>query len=295
MLADPISLALFLKVVESKSISKGAIASHIVLSAASRRITQLEKQFDAQLLHRLKGGVVPTLAGEALAQHARRVLGALGQLSAEMSDFASGSKGRVRLYANSSIMQQSLPELLASFRDAKPDIEVDIREAGSASIIRAVQERAADVGIVTSGIPLEGLDSETLCPDPLCVVVPTDHPLKGPSVHFSELVGYSFVGLDGSAALMQLLADAAADSGHVLNVSVQVRSFESVCRMIQAGIGIGVVPEGAVKVFQHSLSLRLIRLNESWARRTMLICTKKEALSLPARMLVKHLVGSPLR
>ena len=80
MRPDPASLALFVRIAETRSITKAAQACHIALAAASRRMTQLEDQFNVQLLYRTARGVDLTPAGVALLQHARIVLSQMDEM-----------------------------------------------------------------------------------------------------------------------------------------------------------------------------------------------------------------------
>ena len=102
MRPDLTSLALFLRIAESRSITKAAQASHIALAAASRRIAQLEHQYGVQLLFRTARGVELTPAGSALLFHARQVMSQVDTMRAELSDYTKQGKGLVRMQANAS-------------------------------------------------------------------------------------------------------------------------------------------------------------------------------------------------
>ena len=138
MRPDLSSLALFIRVAETKSITKAAAASHIALAAASRRIAQLEDQFGVELLRRSARGVDLTAAGEALLYHARQMMDQVDQMRAEISDYTMGAKGLVRMQANASALAQYLPEDLASFSTAHPAIKVSLGEERSSAIVAAL-------------------------------------------------------------------------------------------------------------------------------------------------------------
>ena len=122
MLPDLVSLALFLRAVESNSLSKAAEQSHIALAAASRRIAMLEYRYGVQLLYRSSQGVEPTPAGRALAMHARTMIEQAEKLRSDLSDYAKGVKGHIRIKANTSAITQFLPKDLAAFSAAYPDV-----------------------------------------------------------------------------------------------------------------------------------------------------------------------------
>ena len=96
MRLDFFSLHLFADVVDTQSINRGARQNHIAVSAASKRITDLEDLFQTKLLHRHARGVRPTDAGEMLHRRVKATMGDLELLMVEMSQFAQGVRGRVR-------------------------------------------------------------------------------------------------------------------------------------------------------------------------------------------------------
>ncbi len=290
MLPDLTSIALFLRAVKLHSLSRAAAESHMSVSAASRRLSLLEHHFQVSLLDRSPNGVVPTAAGEALAQHAAQVLKAVDVMQTDLSDYAHGAIGRVRLQANTSAMSQDLPSHLADWARLHPKIKLEIREVRSRAIIQAVREGLCDVGVVTALAPSDDLRFETYCTDRLCLIVPQHHPLRARHVQFADLIGYDFVGLDNSSAISQTLGDAAAAAGAPLRLRVQVQSFEAVCRLIAAGQGIGVLPAGAVKAFHKDAALRFIDLDDDWADRQMYVCVRSGQIPAPSARLVDHLI-----
>ena len=124
MLPDIDSLALFVRAAELRSLTKAADATHIGLAAASRRIALLEHRFKTALLERSPKGVELTPAGVALLVHAKALLLQINQMQAEMNDHAAGRKGSLRLLANTSAMTETLPDDLASFVAANPDVRL---------------------------------------------------------------------------------------------------------------------------------------------------------------------------
>lgn len=293
MLPDMVSLALFLRAVDARSLSKAAEQSHIALAAASRRVALLEARYKVQLLYRSSQGVESTPAGRALAAHARQMIQQAERLNADLFDYAKGLKGHIRLHANTSAITQFLPADLASFAQSCPDVKIELEERRSGEIVQALVDGQADIGIVMAGTALEGLAHFDYRRDRLVAVVPEGHELTAPSIPFSELVMHPLVALDASAAMMRLLAEAASDSGHPLQLRVQVRSFEAVCKLVQAGMGIGVLPEAAALVFAPAMGLRLIRLTDPWADRRMMVCVRHlDGLNAVARALVDRLVAA---
>jgi DNA-binding transcriptional LysR family regulator len=293
MRPDITSLALFIRVAELKRITKAANASHIALAAASRRIAQLEDQLGVHLLFRSARGVELTPAGTALLQHARDMMARLDSMRVELSDYAKGGKGLVRVQANASALAQYLPADLATFFTAHPLIKLSLEEERSSAIVEALHAGATDVGIVMEGAESSGLQMFDYRTDVLCAVVPKKHPLRGRKVAFAELLDQDFVGLENNTVISQLMLAEAHAREVPLKLRVEVKSFDVVARMIQAGLGIGVLPEAAATAFAGPMSLRLLALTDAWAQRKMFVAVRQYAsLAAPARLLVDHLVPS---
>lgn len=291
MRPDFASLALFIRIAETRSITKGAQSSHIALAAASRRVAQLEDQFGVQLLYRTASGVELAPAGHALLFHARRLMAQVDEMSAELSDYSKGAKGLVRVQANTSALAQFLPEDLAAFAAAHPAVKLSLAEERSSAIVEAVHAGTTDVGIVMEGTPTDGLQCFAYRSDRLVAVLPRKHRLRGARLAFEKLLDFDVVGLESNTMISKLLASRAAEAGKPLRLRVQVKSFDVVARLIQAGLGIGVLPETAARSFAGPMGLRLVPLTDAWAARRILLCVRQYAtLPVVARQLVDHLV-----
>lgn len=293
MLPDIDSLALFVRAAELRSLSKAAEASHIGVAAASRRIALLEHRFKTPLLDRSPRGVELTAAGVSLLVHAKALLVQLNDMNAEMSDHAAGRKGVLRLLANTSAMTETLPEDLASFGQANPDIRLVIQERWSGDILRSLLAGEADIGIVIDGARTEGLEVFPYRNDRLAVIAPMDHPLaRDSNWSFSDVLEYDLVALEVGSSMMRLLTEQAIVLEKALRLRIQVRSFEAVCRMVQVGMGVGILPYEAAKVLAESMKLSVLPMNEPWAQRKVLVCVKKDRPAKPSlTLLINHLTA----
>ena len=128
MIIDPLSLKLFVIIVEEGTISAAAEREHIAASAVSKRISDLEDTLQTQLLRRTNKGVVPTMAGVTLLNLARGVLHDLNDIFLQIQEYSSGVRGRVRLWANISAINQFLPNELKSFLNEHPQVQVRLEE-----------------------------------------------------------------------------------------------------------------------------------------------------------------------
>jgi DNA-binding transcriptional LysR family regulator len=210
-----------------------------------------------------------------------------------MASYGSGVKGLVRVLATVSSIAESLPDDVAGFlREPKNrDIRVDIEERSSRDVIRGLREGSASVGICWDAADMEGLQTVPYGSDHLAVIAYPSHPLAGlKSVRFEETLAYDHVGLPASTAVFSMLGRVAAMSGTVLSYRSVVTTFEAALRVVRAELGISVVPKEIAQTFVGSLGLKIIPLEDAWARRTFAICFRDAAsLSSAGRLLVDHL------
>ena len=291
---DLVSLSLFNLVVRAGSISKGAELAHLAVGAASKRISDLEAAVGAELFERHSRGVTLTLAGQALHRHASRILSDVDHLAADLSDYASGIVGVVRLWANTSAITQFLPADIAAFVAANPRIRIELEEQDSSEVVLAVLEGRADVGIFADRTPPLGLQTATYRHDRLVLVVPRGHPLAArKAIDFAEATELEFVTLAAGTSIARRLQLETEAMGKRLRLRIQVRSFDAMCQMVAAGLGVAVLPDAASRPHLRSMNLAKIDIRDDWAVRKLLIGARDfAALAKPVRLLMDHLFES---
>lgn len=294
---DFVTLKLFVTISDERSLTRAAEREHLALAAVSKRISDLEKQLDLVLLYRKPKGLELSPAGHALLHHARHMLENLGEMWADLSEFSHGVKGHVRIHANTSAVIEFLPEDLSRFARDYPQVKIDLEERISSETVHALREGLTDIGIFAGNIQAEGLRVYTYRHDQLALVTPKDHPLAGRTdIALREAVSYDFIGLQQDASLHGLLQQTARQLGLPLRMRIQVRSFEAIVRMIQTGMGIGVLPEEAVREMLPVLKVAVIPLTDDWAKRELKVAVRSlGGLPVTARQMLEHLVKGPLQ
>src|SRR5471032_744606 len=288
---DLADLGLFRDVVEAGSITHGAARAHLALAAASTRIRNMEQAIGAALLLRGRQGVTPTQAGRTLLQHARTMLQQAERLREDLGAYAGGQAGQIRLLSNTNALTEFLPEALSSFLAAHPQVSVDLEERLSDEIVGLIAEGVADLGIVAATVDASALETFPFRKDRFVLVVARDHPLaKRSKIAFAQVLQHDFVGLDRASALQRFLADKAARSGRSLRLRVQLRSFDSVCRLVECHVGIGVVPKTTAARAAKTMALAITDLTDDWALRELTIVVRAgEELRPYAKALVESL------
>ena len=289
---DFVTLKLFCSIVQSGSITKGANECNLALSAASRRISEFEETVGMALLDRSVKGVTLTHAGHAVMQHALRLFQGFEQLSNELSEYSKGVKGNVRLWANMSALTEFLPTALASFLKAHPEIQVEVEEQLSGDIVRALMDGIADIGVFAEGPSTSGLDTQIMGTDQLVIACSATHPLsKRKNITFEESLEYDFVGLNRGSSLLELTSRSAEKLGKQMRLRIQVRSYDAMCQMIAVNLGIGVLPFQACEAQLKAMGLKAITLEDSWAKRNLILATKANINHSPATTLLsQHLL-----
>lgn len=288
---DLIDLRLFLHVTDTGSITAGAKLSHLALASASARIRGMEDALDVPLLERLRSGIKPTKAGVSVAHHARLVLQQIERMHGEIDDYAGGLAGKVRLLSNTAAITDYLPQALAYFLNTHPAIDVELEERPSHLIVSQLLAQAADLGIMADSAGIASLESKPFRRDQLVLVVPAGSGFgRQRQVAFEQALTHDFVGLGEDSALQQHLALQAERLGQRMRTRIRLRSFDAVCRMVEAGVGVAVVPAVAAQRHAGASRLRVLTLTDAWADRQLLICARRfDQLSLPAIRLVEAL------
>ena len=288
---DLADLSLFRHVVEAGSITRGAERANLALAAASTRIRNMEEAIGAALLTRGRQGVAPTQAGRTLLQHARTILGQAERLREDLSSYAGGLAGQIRVLSNTNALTEFLPEALSLFLSAHPHVSVDIEERLSDEIVGLIAEGVADLGIVAGTVDPGTLETYPFRKDRFVLVVARDHPLaKRARISFAQVLDRDFVGLDRASALQRFLADKAARIGRPLRLRVQLRSFDAVCRLVERNVGVGIVPETTARRAARAMEIVAVALTDPWAVRDLTICVRGMRELPPfARLLVEHL------
>lgn len=288
---DLTDLTLFLHTVETGSITAGADKAHLALASASARIRGMEDMLGIPLLLRGPRGIEATPAGKALVHHARIALRQQERMRGELSEYAQGLKGHVRIMSNTVSLTEFLPEALSTFLATHPNVNIDLEEKLSFEIVSALTEGTIDIGILSDSVDVSAFESFPFHDDRLTLVTSKEHALaKYEGIHFTETLDYDFIGLQEGSALQEFLSEQAARAGKRFKYRVRLRSFDAVCRMIEHNVGIGVVPEAAASRLQKSMDIRTIPILDAWSTRKLLICTQSfSELPIHAQHLIEQI------
>ncbi|WP_227430470.1 LysR family transcriptional regulator [Psychrobacter sp. I-STPA6b] len=291
---DLTDLQLFCAIADSPSLTQAAKHTFISPAAASTRIKKLETQLDTRLFYRHNKGMELTDDGLKLLKQARSILRQVEQVKHSFSQYRSDATGHVRLYANTTAVTDFLPEILADFLIQRPAVTIDLQERLTKDIIRGVLNGTTDIGILSGSVSTQSLEVIHFSTDRLAVVTPINHPLtQKQRLKFTETLSHPYIGFHNGSTLGNFLSDLQASMGVTMDTRVNVSGFESVCRMVEAGVGISIVPESSANRHQQTMNIHQIYLDEVWAERERSIIVQDyQKLEPVAQALVQEILAS---
>lgn len=297
MRLDIADMRLFVSIADAGSITAGAKQAHLALASASERLKNIERDTGVSLLVRHPRGVSLTEAGELFAHHARQILSQREQLKAQMSAFASGSRGKIKLYANTAAIAEFLPRRLSAWLSEHPDIAIELEERTSVDIVNILVSDIGEAGIVSDAVDAHDLTLIPVADDRLVLITPLLHPLADAgTLSLSDVVAEPFIGLYSGKALQDHISQHAADLGHRLNYRIRMSGFEGLCEMVSNGIGVGILPASIADRFQQKFAFRQQYLTDAWAKRKICLCFKHwPSLSPATRTLLTFLQDTEFR
>lgn len=291
---DAYNLRLFEATVREGSIARAARSENIAPSALSRRISELEDTLRTPLFMRSSKGLELTDEGRQLLQRVRMINLEINALIREAWNIPRGDevRGLVRLWTNPSALIGYLPELIQSFVEKYPLVELQITEDDTVKVIRACLDEVADVGVAVAKDSPPGLENWHFADDALHVICPAGHPLVSAEekVTWSKAADYPLISVRLGGALDSIIRDRSKRLVDGLKPRMTVSSVDAACRLVEVGLGIAVLPASMLKAYAGSSRFQSQPLSESWARRSLSIyAPRKKPRPIAIDLFVQHL------
>jgi LysR family carnitine catabolism transcriptional activator len=277
-------LRAFLALAEQRSFTRAAAACHLSQPAFSALIRTLEAELDTRLFDRDTRSVQLTPEGRLFEPSARQLVGDVGAALSELGAHVEGRKGRVHVAALPSLAAGWLPAIFAEFRKHSPGISLNLSDLLSDPCIELVRSGKADFALASTGAGHAGLTFELLCTDRFYLVCRKDHPLaREKTLTLKKLVPYPFIHMSRNSSVRQAL-DAAL---HPLQTQtlLEVDQLATVTGMVEAGLGISVVPALTLFHFERkSLVTRPLSI-ANLTRKIYVVRRQQGSLSVAAQAL----------
>lgn len=278
-------LRYFVAVAEGSSFTQAAGRLHVSQPALSYQIKQLEHELGARLFDRTSRRVSLSADGRTFLPLARAVLSKADEAVRVMEERLGMESGEVDFGAIPSVAAHLVPPLLAAFVRHFPGVKVNITEAGTVELERAVRDGQLDVAIVSMPTSPEDFDIRPLVEEDLVLVVSIYHPLaRRDSVSLRELSDEDFIMPDRSYTLNQQIVEAGKRAGFVPRVAYHA-GLESVRGFIANELGVALLPRLAL-AGPADPTLVWIPLEEPVSRVINLITRKDRYVTVATRALM---------
>lgn len=258
------------------SFTRAAEVLFVTQPAVTRQIAALESELKTRLFERLGRTVRLTPSGEVLHRYSEQITRLSREAGEAVADIEAGRGGRLHVGASSTLATYVLPPLLRAFREMHPRTEIAVSTGLSARIVEMVRSGEADVGLVTSGADGEerGLHFTTLTDYETCAVVPPGHPLAAKGRLSAADLAQSPLILMEEGTNLRTYVDRLLSAANVAEqVAMEMDNVEAIKRMVEAGLGVSLLPEVAVRAEVESGRLVALPLDvERQGRSIALAC-----------------------
>jgi DNA-binding transcriptional LysR family regulator len=242
-------LRAFVAVAETGTFTAGAERVHVTQSAISMQIRQLEKECGMQLFIRAPRRVLLTEAGERMLSHALNILREHDAALLEMSEMAGIERGRLRVgSASANVSSESLPPVLKDLRERHPQMEIFVKTGTSEALVQQILSGELDMALVSLPVEAHGIKTETLMKDSLVAIVCPQHSLANRRVVSAYmLAGEKLILGERGGNTRRILEQFFAEAGVRPNVSMELNRLAAIKRMVEACMGVGIVPLQSVR------------------------------------------------
>jgi len=245
----------FLSITETLHFGRTAELIHLSQPALSLQIRALEEEVGARLFERNRRKTTLTAAGFAFRDDAAAALSQLDQATRKARLAAKGKLGLLRIGFISTVGSEIVPNIIRQFRELNPDVEFSLRAITTGDQVQMLEAGSLDIGFLR--LPIGGhsaLDVVTVHREPFVLVLPASHKLaRRKRVRLSEVSGQDFVMYERTHAsgFHDLIFGMLRDAGIVPNVSQTAAELSTLISLVDAHMGITILPESAVK---HSVA-----------------------------------------
>lgn len=282
---DLADLRAFLAVADLGSFRAASEALHLSQSALSRRVDKLEAALGVQLMTRSTRKVELTTLGRGFVPRARSVLNELESALVGIRDVAERLSGMVTIACVPSAVAYFLPDVIREYHASYPRIRIRIIDESSSQVLTAVARGDADFGLTYIGANDAEIEFKPLLEEPFVAAVSRKHPLaKRKSVDWADLEAHPYITLAQGSGNRFLMDQALVHSGSRPRHFCEVQHVPALVSMVEAGLGVGVVPRLAMPDEDHGTLVSVPLRNPAVSRTIGLIHPRGKTLNPVARL-----------
>lgn len=287
-------LRIFVAVARAGSFTRAADLLDLRQPTVSQQIQALERDLRTPLFDRLPRSVRPTAAGETLLAYAERLLTLAEEAQAATREAAGLAARTLRLGAGNTLATYILPDLLARLRWEHPEIVVQITVGNTDQLLDAVLDTRAELALVGSPVADDRLAIHPFMQDQLVAIVPPDSRWAGETgVALAALAGETLLVREQGSALQAAVADLLRERGVMPERTITLGNLEAIKRSVEAGLGIAVVPEIAVRRELEDGTLHALTIDDVRDVRSFNYVYLRDRLLSPAGQIFVELLRKP--
>jgi DNA-binding transcriptional LysR family regulator len=242
-----------LAVAEQGSFMAAALVLDISQPALTRTVQRVERVLGTELFRRTTRKLEVTAAGRQFLAMASRILDDLRLSVQSLRDQSDEESGQVILSAVMSVAYSRMPPIIAAHRKLYPRIEIQLHEGVHGTVLDTIRNGVSDLGITYLDRLTDEFEGIPLGQEAFHVVLPLRHPLaRRKSIDFSEAAGFDMVCLPREAETRRLIDGHAVSSGLTLRQAVVVDQFATLMECVKAGVGLAIIPGGAIPAARHA-------------------------------------------
>ncbi|MEA2206298.1 MAG: hypothetical protein QOE77_3074 [Blastocatellia bacterium] len=240
-------LKAFVAIAEAGTFTAGARRVHVTQAAISMQIRQLETELDARVFVRAPRRVMLTEAGEKLLERARIILREHNAAVEEISALAGAERGRLRIGSASAMVNaDQLPQLLEQLKSLHPGAEISVTSGTSDALVQQILAGELDLAFVSLPVEARGIQTEKLSQDELVAIACPRHKLaKQKVVSAYDLAGEKLILGERGGNTRRLIDNFFSQAGVSLTVGMELSRLAAIKRMVEADLGVGIVPLGS--------------------------------------------------
>lgn len=235
----------FVVVAEELNVGRAAVRLHLTQPSLSRQIASLERELGVELFARVKKRFVLTAAGESFLTDARALLKQADLAVRDAQRVHRGELGRLRLRFVQSATFEALPRLLGAFREAQPDVVLDLETMTTIHQTKALLDGRIDVGLfrpLTGTV--EGLATRVISRDPLVAALSAKHPLaRRRRIRLADLADDPFVLYTRASgpSVHDAIVGHCQDAGFTPRIVQEGADVQTIVSLVAAGLGVSLL------------------------------------------------------
>jgi DNA-binding transcriptional LysR family regulator len=262
-------LRYFVAVAEERHFGRAAARLGIAQPPLSQQIRRLESLLGTGLLERTSRRVRLTDAGLAFLGEARRALAQAADAIDAAHRAGRGESGQLRVAFAATVMFLALPTIIREFRRRFPEVDLDLREMPTGTQLAALSESEIDIGFLREPEPDPALEIVTVMREPLRIAINRAHPLADrPRLGVRDLAEEPFVLFpqDLAPGLHAQVMGLCRRSGFSPRVVVVSRELYTSVSLVEAGIGVSILPASVEKLGWRGVRYRAIQSTDAETR-----------------------------